>query len=322
MPQEFKAVPSKAISVVLPVKNALKYIEVLKEQLTQNISPHDEVIVIDDFSDDSTFSQFTSWARDKNQVQVVRNRYPGFVNALNLGVSISQNEWIARWDQDDQYTSDRLMLQAQQIDDNSVAIFSDFILSSELGEVLGSIQSPLFNSPTKISIVGARRTAHSSAVFRKSAFEEVGGYLNEDFLAEDISLWLRLSHLGNFSSTPIELLKYQVTKNSLSGLNQIASRNKKHEIIRRYRLSKTEVYKVNFNWNDTLEQYDEFDNAIRRKVFFFFDLISLYHSGYGISKITLIKIFSVLLKEKEFIFCLNKIRLESVLRKKVRDGII
>lgn len=320
MPKESKSDPSRAISVVLPVKNAIKYINTLEKQLIQNISQHDEIIIVDDCSIDSTFSQFSFWARDKSQVQVVKNKNSGFVNALNLGVSIAQNDWIARWDQDDQYTPDRLKIQAKLLTINSVAVFSDFLLRTELGETLGSIQSPLFNSPTKISIVGARRIAHSSAIFSKSAFDEVGGYLNEDFLAEDISLWLRLSKLGNFSSTPFELLQYQITNTSLSGLNQTTSRNKKNEIIGRYRLSQTDINNLSLNWEEYFKQYEEYNDAIRRKVFLFFDLISLYRSGYKISKNTLNRILMLLLKEKEFIFCLNTVRLERLKRKKARAG--
>jgi teichuronic acid biosynthesis glycosyltransferase TuaG len=320
LPKESKSDPSRAISVVLPVKNAIKYINTLEKQLIQNISQHDEIIIVDDCSIDSTFSQFSFWARDKSQVQVVKNKNSGFVNALNLGVSIAQNDWIARWDQDDQYTPDRLKIQAKLLTINSVAVFSDFLLRTELGETLGSIQSPLFNSPTKISIVGARRTAHSSAIFSKSAFDEVGGYLNEDFLAEDISLWLRLSKLGNFSSAPFELLQYQITNTSLSGLNQITSRNKKNEIIGRYRLSQTDINNLSLNWEEYFKQYEEYNDAIRRKVFLFFDLISLYRCGYKISKNTLNRILMLLLKEKEFISCLNTVRLERLKRKKARVG--
>jgi glycosyltransferase involved in cell wall biosynthesis len=312
----------KKLSIVLPIKNAFKYFEILKSQLISNISDCDEIIIVDDFSTDSAFLQFKSWSKSSNQIQVVKNIKPGFINALNFGISIAQNEWIARWDQDDEYSQDRLKTQVKCLDSNTVAVFSDFSLKSDTGEKIGTIQSAIVDGPTKISVVGARRTAHSSAIFNRLAFYEVGGYFTQDFLAEDISLWLRLSSQGKFETVPRDLLQYQVSRHSLTGLNQVSSKAKRIEISKTYRISQNTVSNTVLNWEEVFEFYDKQPFSLRRKILFLLDLYSLSKFSYKVPKKLLNTIFFNLLKEQDFLSTLNSLRIEKNNRSKVRLGIV
>jgi hypothetical protein len=57
----------------------------------------------------------------------------------------------------------------------NVAVFSDFSFISSTGINLGTMQTPLTSDATKLSVVGALRTAHPASIFSKAAFYEAGG---------------------------------------------------------------------------------------------------------------------------------------------------
>ena len=183
---------TSGISVVMPVKNGAAFISELSKSLNSNLGIYDEVLVIDDHSDDNSLQELNSWAKNNEKVRVLQNMGHGIVDALNFGVSESRNSWVARFDVDDLYVSNRLESQRLFLKPGRVAIFSDYSFFSDTHNNLGSIQSGITNNATKLSLVSGQRTAHSSAIFNKSAFEYAGEYRKEDFPAEDLSLWLRV----------------------------------------------------------------------------------------------------------------------------------
>ena len=268
------------ISIVLPLKNAGIYIDQLLLQINVNVSDKDEVIIIDDYSEDTTLYKLKDWQRKNKGFRVLKNKNKGFINALNFGVAEASNEWIARWDQDDLYSNIRLETQREYLKRGTVAVFSDFSFISSKEKILGSMQTAITSDATKLSIVGAHRTAHPAAIFSKSAFYDVGGYRDKDFLAEDISLWLRLSRLGNFVSIPDILLNYRVHPGSLSGKNQKLSQAKKHKVLNEIRLQQEVITNITQEWREIFETYDLYSYAVRRKILLLHDLINIRRYNY------------------------------------------
>jgi hypothetical protein len=77
------------------------------------------------------------------------------------------------------------------------------------------------------------RTPHPGALIRKSAALSVGGYLQSDFPAEDLSLWLRLMPQGKFASVPMPLFTYTLNGGSVTGLRRKEMISKRVELISR-----------------------------------------------------------------------------------------
>ena len=74
------------LSIVMPVRNGELFIDNALGQIQKNISPNDEVIVIDDGSEDSTPIHLDRWLKVFINLRVIRRPKIGLVEALNLGI--------------------------------------------------------------------------------------------------------------------------------------------------------------------------------------------------------------------------------------------
>jgi hypothetical protein len=58
---------------------------------------------------------------------------------------------------------------------------------------------------------------HGSVVFRRAAYEKVGGYRAEFYFAQDLDLWVRLAEVGDHTVVPKLLYRAAMGPDSLSG---------------------------------------------------------------------------------------------------------
>lgn len=227
------------VTVLMPVKDGARYLDKALSSLKKNISRDDEVLIIDDFSSDYTWEKLNNHLEDFPQLRIIKNVKSGLVNALNLGLREAKNEWIARFDVDDNYAEHRLELQRAQIREGVVAIFSDYSFWTRKGIFLGRIPSPIFPEATALSLLKSQRTAHPSVLLNKQLAIGVGGYRPHDFPSEDLSLWLRLTRVGDLISLPEELLYYQLSPTSVSSSLYSQAKKRSRELIEEIGLTKS-----------------------------------------------------------------------------------
>ncbi|MDN3475544.1 glycosyltransferase family 2 protein [Pseudoalteromonas sp. APC 3355] len=90
------------ISVILCVYNGEKYIIDCLESISQQTYDDYEVIIINDGSSDKTLHLIESYYANKSEsVTVVNQSNQGLTKSLNIAISISKGEYIARVDADD-----------------------------------------------------------------------------------------------------------------------------------------------------------------------------------------------------------------------------
>jgi glycosyltransferase involved in cell wall biosynthesis len=119
------------LSILLPVKNGEKYIQSSLLSLMKSCRVGDEILVVDDYSIDSTSKIVKQMCGEDSRIKLIKNRESGIVGALNLGVYESVNSWVARVDVDDKYDLNRLEIQRANLQVNTVGIFSDYDFFSE-----------------------------------------------------------------------------------------------------------------------------------------------------------------------------------------------
>lgn len=206
------------------------------DNLTSIASKLDEILVIDDGSTDVDDIFFSKLIQADSRIKVIRNSHAGIVESLNLGIRMATNEIIVRADVDDIYAPGRIDKQVLFLEQNPTVdvVFSDYQMVNLNGKNLGLFASPVDPELTCFSLTASRRTAHSSVAFRKSVIMQAGGYLAEDFPAEDLGLWIRVSKLTSLASIPEPLLYYTVHSGSVSRQRQFQMRSKSYELRKQH----------------------------------------------------------------------------------------
>ena len=257
------------------------------------------------------------------KLTILNSQGRGLVEALNIGIVESNTEWIARVDVDDNYSPLRIEEQMKAIQEETVAVFSDFEVVSEADMSLGIILSPVYDIAIRLAILRSERIAHPSALLRKSAVIKAGGYINSEFPCEDLGLWIRLSKLGSFSSIPSNLLRYRLISGSVS-TSKYQEAKAKTELLtsRNYASSLSQDLTIR-NISNVLKKYTETPDTTQRQVLFLRDILNPRLKIYLGTKLKIYsRIMLVLLLVWPGNFnCIFKLTYYRVIRRKYRKKI-
>lgn len=266
--------PTESVSVLLPIRNGINYLPRIRSQLELNCSFDDEIIIISDGSTDGTNEFLKSWSQQDSRLNLIIQENRGLVATLNLGLMESKNDWVARFDVDDDYSPNRIFLQKRAIEHKTAAIFSDYSFQSFQGHNLGVSPGAIFSEAVCLSLISGNRTPHPVVLMNRKIALSVGGYTDQDFPAEDLSLWMRMSEEGTLVTVPETLLNYRLSRNSITARNRKLSVAKKHDLVVNF--SKTIDFDLKMNLRDTLEgQYRDFPLGSFRYSLFLMDLYRL-----------------------------------------------
>lgn len=195
------------ISVVMPVHNGMPYVEdSVRSLLAQRFGAF-ELVIGDDGSSDGTSETLARLARADPRIRLARreNR-SGVAGSLNWVVSMARAPLVAIAHADDLCHPDRLGRQVEVLQSrpDAVAVGSLFRGIDPEGRV---VQPPHY-WPLRLHSPFAP-FAHSSTMFRRAAFDRVGGYRPEAEYWEDLDLYWRLLEIGRIFVIPEVLAFYR-----------------------------------------------------------------------------------------------------------------
>ncbi len=182
------------MSVVMPVRDGGDYLhDAVQSILSQTLSDF-ELLLIDDHSRDESLENLPADSR----VRMLQNSGRGIVDALNTGLGRARGEYVARMDADDISLPDRLSVQVEfmqrkpeiGIAGTQVELFSERPITEGYRRYQRWINGLTHAHDIANNIFVECPIPHPSAMFRKSALERLGGYLDSNW-AEDYDLLLR-----------------------------------------------------------------------------------------------------------------------------------
>jgi hypothetical protein len=94
------------------------------------------------------------------------------------------------------------------------------------GQPIGSMPCALSHPFVVASLIHPQRVPHPGVMFDSDAVQAAGGYREEDFPAEDLALWLRLAHAGDFIGVASTVLDWTMSVGSITHTHQAAQRGK------------------------------------------------------------------------------------------------
>ncbi len=195
------------ISVVMPVHNALPFLdESIRSILEQTLSDF-EFVILDDASTDGSVELLREWSRRDRRIHLHESKQRlGLSGSSNAVVAKARAPIVARMDADDIAHPDRLRRQWNIIEGRpDVAV---------IGTLCNGIDASGREVRPRDRWRLVRRSAlipfpHGSAMFRREVFDQVGGYDETADGGEDQDLFLRMAARGRVLTLPDVLYSYR-----------------------------------------------------------------------------------------------------------------
>lgn len=180
---------SSPVSVIVPVRNGARFIaEAIKSVLPQ-LTPDDEVIVVDDGSIDATRS-IVAGLRDR-RVSVLDGTGAGVASARNIGLAAAVGEFIAFLDHDDLWPEHRhrVMLRAMLDDPQLDVVFGRIRIRLDGGGFWWPWMHQLDGNHAPGANLG-------HALYRRNTLRRLAGFDENLRVSEDIDYFYRLRQTG------------------------------------------------------------------------------------------------------------------------------
>jgi glycosyltransferase involved in cell wall biosynthesis len=203
---------NETLSVVMPVHNALPYLDEAVRSILNQSHADFEFVIGDDASTDGSSQVLRGWAaRDRRIRLFERAENLGPVGSSNWVVAKAEGSLIARMDADDVSHPDRLRRQLQLLHERSDAVLtgSPPVGIDRRGRTVREQTRWMFGTDG----FGAP-FAHGSIMYRRGAFDRVGGYRSGCDYWEDIDLYLRLAAEGRVLVLADPLYYYRFAETS------------------------------------------------------------------------------------------------------------
>jgi len=267
------AAETPKVSVVMPVHNAMPYLDIAVESILGQTLQNFEFVILDDASTDGSTERLREWAARDPRIRLIEEK-------RNLGPALSSERVarearapvVARMDADDVSYSTRLEEQLEVLDN-----FPD-------AGVVGGLYDIIDASGRKIRGPEAWRLVHPASVppfgngplmYRREVFEGVGGYRKQCEFWEDHDLIIRMGSASTIMIVPRSV--YQVRQSPVS--TRFASEQQRVEraldLMYRCR-QRAEQHRP---YDDLLDTRVEADARIDPRVFISIGSMALWSGG-------------------------------------------
>ena len=216
------------ISVVMGVYNNADTLPAALESILSQEGVELEFIVVNDGSTDGTAAILDEAARKDARLKVVHKKNEGLTRALIDGCALASAPWIARQDADDVSLPGRLKAQLTRARgaDVPVLVGCGSRTLAPAGEILDEFHPPTdpATATRRMLEEGQAISPHGSILFRRDAYEKIGGYRAAFYYAQDIDMTMRLAEVGPVAAVPEVFFEYRLSPTAISGRHGRAQR--------------------------------------------------------------------------------------------------
>lgn len=167
-----------------------RYIEEAVESAKESTIRDVEIIVVDDGSDDLLTLEVLAGI-SHNGIQVITQENKGAAGARNTGIKAAQGDYIVCLDADDLIDSRYVEIASKVLDsDPGLGVVTSWFACFGL---LRYVEKPL---PYSLYLLSNSNQLHCASMFRKLAWQQVGGYDEKMSGYEDWELWIKIGEAG------------------------------------------------------------------------------------------------------------------------------
>lgn len=214
------------ISVLMPVFNAAKYVEVAVNSVLSQTYSNFELIIIDDGSTDKSWTTLKKLAKKDKRILIYQNRINSGIGYTRKELAnLAKGKLAAIMDSDDVMFPDRLAIQSEFLQKHPkiVVVGGQCVTIDEKGNESGYKKFPLKHEAiysmmfTRMSIQQPASMINLSLVPKDFPW-----YDNSVSPVEDLDNLFHLFRSGKFANVPENVLYYRVypTSNSLKNIKR------------------------------------------------------------------------------------------------------
>jgi glycosyltransferase involved in cell wall biosynthesis len=190
-------------SVIIPVRNGAKFVRDSIESALAQLSGGDEILVVDDASDDDT-PRIIRQIEDR-RIRVLDGMGRGVSSARNIGLAAAAGEFVAFLDHDDLWPGGRhgVLLHA---------LLADPGLDCAIGRLRLRIEDDAILRPGLADMDGRLAASLSlcTALFRRRILDQAGDFDETLRFGEDTDYFVRLTELNyRFTLCEVDTLLYR-----------------------------------------------------------------------------------------------------------------
>ena len=197
-----------AVTAVVSSYNHDRYVEeAVRSVLSQNLDRPYEILVIDDGSTDGSRKILERLAREDTRIRLVVQRNRGISATFNLGLELSDAQWVAYCGSDDRWHAGHLraLLEAAEACPEAVACFG----AARVVDADGSpqVDARLFRSYATHDgllhrlLYDGNFLCFTAALLRRKRVLDAGGFDVQLGVLQDYDLWLKLLQEGLVTGT-------------------------------------------------------------------------------------------------------------------------
>jgi glycosyltransferase involved in cell wall biosynthesis len=213
---------SPSVSVITNSYNCASYLGANVKSVLGQDYEHWQHIVVDAGSTDGSLAILEELQHPR--LKLLRVPHCGVSESRNIAIGQAEGDFVAILDADDVALPTRLRVQMQRFaDDPRLGLVAGGI--TRVDQVTGACKNYTYPSDHD-AIVALLRTGmnclpHSTMIYRRTAFHQVGGYVTEK--SEDFDLALRLARRGRLASVGDVVVRYAYRR---PGAHTVAHRPK------------------------------------------------------------------------------------------------
>lgn len=230
----------ESLSVVMAVHNDAPFLDdAIQSILTQDLGVF-EFVIIDDGSTDGSRDIVEGYRLQDTRIRVITQENIGLTASLRKGVAESTGDLIARMDGDDISLPNRLSRLTSYLNSDPACalVGGNCELIDTNGERIGDrrINPHDAHAAIKTRVI----YQHGDVIFRRKAYDAVGGYRPGFRYAQDLDLWLRISEKYRIAKIADVTYRLRISPGMISSAKRAQQQRYAH-IARRFAKERTSV---------------------------------------------------------------------------------
>lgn len=208
------------VSILVPVYNAEPFLPSLLRSVSEQQYENWEIIFVDDGSTDQSVALLTSASAADDRIRLILNEGNlGPSTTLNRAAAAARGDLLARLDADDTMLPERLGKQVAFLEDRrEVGLLGSFYRNVNPDGKRGKVEStPLIvGDKLRAAFLFFNPMGHSTVIYRREAFNRVGGYDESLRASLDYDLLARLSRVTPGAILPRVLVNYRTHRHNIT----------------------------------------------------------------------------------------------------------